>query len=497
MSIRPRWNFKNKIQMAMTSVLFVSFVLVGAGTVYFSIQQYKNRQYELLEEKVRSVYIELIHKLEFEVDLRTWRSDSYYNLNELLQKFSNVFYTDINLFDEKGGMLATSRPEIFEIGLIAQRMNAEAFMEMKVNKRSEFVHSERVGNLRYLSVYVPFVNSENKLLAYLNLPYFTRQDELTREVTNLVVAIVNIVVLLSLLSFTIAVFISNTITLPLRLLQQKIARISLSEQNEKIDYTGDDEVGSLVREYNEMVDQLQLSAELLAKSERESAWREMAKQIAHEIKNPLTPMKLSIQHLQRTAGERGDREWSERVDKISQTLIEQIDNLSSIATEFSNFAKMPLAKNEEVELSRKIMNTIDLFKEDESCEIEYLNKAGKPLIVYADKKQLSRVFINLIKNGIQAVPDDREVRISITLEKIDNFARVSIRDNGRGIPVEIREKLFQPNFTTKSSGMGLGLAIVRNIINNAGGTINYNTDPGNGSVFFVDLPLINYLKNDE
>ncbi len=497
MSIRPRWNFKNKIQMAMTSVLFVSFVLVGAGTVYFSIQQYKNRQYELLEEKVQSVYIELIHKLEFEDDLKTWRSDSYFNLNELLQKFSNVFQTDINLFDEQGRMLATSRPEIFEIGLIARLMNAEAYTEMKVNKRSEFAHSERVGNLRYLSVYVPFVNTENKLLAYLNLPYFTRQDELTREVTNLVVAIVNIVVLLSLLSFTIAVFISNTITLPLRLLQQKIAMISFSEQNEKIDYAGDDEVGSLVKEYNEMVDQLQQSAELLAKSERESAWREMAKQIAHEIKNPLTPMKLSIQHLQRTALEKGDQEWSERVDKISHTLIEQIDNLSSIATEFSSFAKMPLAKNEEVDLSGKLMNTIDLFKENESSEIEYINKVNEPLFVYADKKQLSRVFINLIKNGIQAVPDDREIRILITLEKIDNFARVSIKDNGRGIPAEIREKLFQPNFTTKSSGMGLGLAIVRNIINNAGGVINYHTDPGKGSEFYVDLPLINSSKNDE
>ena len=482
------FNFKTKIQWGMNSVLFFSFILVSAGTVYFSINQYRTKQYEILEEKVQSVYVELIHKLEFENDLHNWSSESYFNLDELLMKFSNVFYTDINLYDNKGYLLATSRPEIFQMGLISTRMNAHAFKEMTIKMRSEFVQSETVGTLDYLSVYVPFVNTDNQLLAYLNLPYFTRQDALTREITNLVVAIINIVVLLSLLSFTIAVFMANTIVMPLKLLQQKFAHISLSEKNEAIYYKGNDEIGSLVREYNLMVSKLQDSVELLSKSERESAWREMAKQIAHEIKNPLTPMKLNIQHLIRTM-EENPADLEKHVKKISTMLIEQIDNLSSIATEFSNFAKMPQAKSEVLDLEKKLKNSMELFTDYERCILSLKMKSPEPLYIFADKEQISRVFINLIKNAIQAIPKDNKGRIDIKIEKIENKALVSIKDNGKGIEEEIRGKLFQPNFTTKTSGMGLGLAIVKNIIQNAGGEIFFETKPGKGSVFYVELPI--------
>ncbi len=482
------FNFKTKIQWGMNSVLFFSFILIGAGTVYFSINQYRTKQYEILEEKVQSVYVELIHKLEFENDLRNWSSESYFNLNELLMKFSNVFYTDINLYDSKGYLLASSRPEIFQIGLISTRMNALAFKEMTIKKRSEFVQSETVGTLDYLSVYVPFVNADNQLLAYLNLPYFTRQDALTGEITNLVVAIINIVVLLSLLSFTIAVFMANAITMPLKLLQQKFAHISLSEKNEAIYYKGNDEIGSLVKEYNLMVSKLQDSVELLSKSERELAWREMAKQIAHEIKNPLTPMKLNIQHLARTV-EENPEEIKKQVQKISNVLIEQIDNLSSIATEFSNFAKMPQTKSEIFDLEKKLKNAMELFTDYERCILSLKMESLEPLFVLADREQISRVFINLIKNAIQAIPINSKGRIDIKIEKIKNKALVSIRDNGKGIPEEIRGKLFHPNFTTKTSGMGLGLAIVKGIIQDVGGEIYFETKLGKGSVFYVELPI--------
>ncbi len=472
----------------MNAVLFFSFILIGAGTVYFSINQYRTKQYEILEEKVQSVYVELIHKLEYENDLHNWSSESYFNLNELLMKFSNVFYTDINLYDSKGYLLSSSRPEIFQIGLLSTRMNALAFKEMTIKKRSEFVQSETVGTLDYLSVYVPFVNADNQLLAYLNLPYFTRQDALTAEITNLVVAIINIVVLLSLLGFTIAVFMANTITMPLKLLQQKFSHISLSEKNEAIHYKGNDEIGSLVKEYNLMVSKLQDSVELLSKSERELAWREMAKQIAHEIKNPLTPMKLNIQHLARTV-EENPEEIKKQVQKISSVLIEQIDNLSSIATEFSNFAKMPQTKSEIFDLEKKLKNAIELFTDYERCILSLKMESLEPLFVLADREQISRVFINLIKNAIQAIPINSKGRIDIKIEKIKNKALVSIRDNGKGIPEEIRGKLFYPNFTTKTSGMGLGLAIVKGIIQDVGGEIYFETKLGKGSVFYVELPI--------
>ncbi len=490
MSLRIRWNFKNKIQTAMTSLLFFSLILIGTGTVYFSIRQYKSRQTELLEEKIQSVYVELIHKLEFETDLHGWSTDEYFSLNELLQKFSNVIYTDINLFDGDGELLATSRPEIFTMDLAGNMMDAVAYKEMGILKRSEYIHNETIGGLKYLSAYVPFVNSENELLAYLNLPYFTRQDELTREITNLVVAIINIVVLLSLLSFTIAVFMSNRITHPLRLLQDNIARISLSSTNEKIPYQGHDEIGSLVQEYNLMVDQLMHSAELLARSERESAWREMAKQIAHEIKNPLTPMKLGIQHLRRIWEEREEGRPAQ-AEKITKTLIEQIDNLSAIATEFSNFAKMPVASNVKLDLVTSLRDAVSLFDEYDKFSIGLNTGGADHVYVYADREQINRVLINLIKNAMQSFPEGKGGKIGISLDKTDSTAHIRVRDNGKGIPEDIQDKLFQPNFTTKTSGMGMGLAIVKNIVETAGGEIWYETEINKGTTFHIRLPLAN------
>ncbi len=209
-----------------------------------------------------------------------------------------------------------------------------------------------------------------------------------------------------------------------------------------------------------MVDELADSAEKLARSERESAWREMAKQIAHEIKNPLTPMKLSVQHLQRSSEEEPVKQ-KQNLKRITQTLIEQIDHLSAIATEFSNFAKMPRTNNEEVDLKEKIVEISKLFLNSEDIEIQNRFSNRVPAIVLADREQLSRVFINLVKNAIQAIPEDRNGKILISLETTESTAIVKVMDNGRGIPAELGDKLFQPNFTTKSSGMGMGLAIVK------------------------------------
>lgn len=482
------WNFKNKIQFAITGLLFFSLFFIGAGIVFFSIRQYQSKHVEILQEKIQSVYVELIHKLEFQKDLHNWSSPEYYNLDGLLEKFSNVFYTDINMYDDKGELIATSRPEIIKSNLISDRMNTQAYLEMAINHRSEYIHKENIGGLEYLSAYVPFVNSENKLLAYLNLPYFTRQDELTSEITNLVVAIINIMVLMSLLSFTIAVFLSNKLTLPLRLLQESFARVSLDSRNEKIEYKARDEIGSLVSEYNKMVDQLSSGAELLAKSERELAWREMAKQIAHEIKNPLTPMRLSIQHLQRSIQDKKEN-WEEQFDRLSKMLIEQIDDLSAIATEFSNFAQMPAAKNEKLDLVIKLFDTCRLFENTENLSIQLEVNGLDNLFVYADREQLSRVFINLLKNATQSIPDSRKGLLVVNLSLVENHAVIKFKDNGKGIPEEIREKLFQPNFTTKSGGMGMGLAIVESILKNAGGKIYYETELNKGSVFIVELPI--------
>ncbi len=482
-------NIKNKIQFTMIGILFLSLLLIGGGTILFSIRQYRERHFDNLEEKIQSVYIEVMHKLEYETDLTGgWQAGGYASLDELLQKFSNVFFTDINLYAPNGDLLATSRAEIFEKRLTGPKIHPAAYYELAILNAAEYTQEEQLGELRFLSAYVPFRNDRADLLAYLNLPYFTRQQALTREISNLVVAVVNFYVLLISISILIAVFISNQITHPLRMIESKFGKIRFGKSNEKIQYEARDEIGALVRAYNHMVDELADSADKLARSERESAWREMAKQIAHEIKNPLTPMKLSVQHLQRSAEEDAVKQ-KQNLKRITQTLIEQIDHLSAIATEFSNFAKMPRTNNEEVDLKEKIVKISKLFHSTEDIDIQTTFSNRVPAIVLADREQLSRVFINLMKNAIQAIPEDRKGILGISMETTDSKAIVKIMDNGRGIPVELGDKLFQPNFTTKSSGMGMGLAIVKNIIEHAGGEIRYETVPGEGTTFIVELPL--------
>jgi nitrogen fixation/metabolism regulation signal transduction histidine kinase len=235
------------------------------------------------------------------------------------------------------------------------------------------------------------------------------------------------------------------------------------------------------------VDELAVSAELLARSERESAWREMAKQIAHEIKNPLTPMKLNIQHLQRAKGE--GKEYYKYIERVTTMLIEQIDNLSNIATEFSNFAKIPTARNQVFKLAEQLQKVIDLYETHDTVNIDFSPNGLEDLDVNADREQLSRAIINLIKNAIQSIPEGRNGRISIVLSRRDHMAVIAISDNGSGIAVDLRDKLFSPSFTTKTSGMGLGLAIVKNIVENFSGKIWFETELKKGTTFFLEIPV--------
>jgi nitrogen fixation/metabolism regulation signal transduction histidine kinase len=311
-------------------------------------------------------------------------------------------------------------------------------------------------------------------------------NELKEEISSVIVTIINFYLIFSFLVISLAVFLSRQITRPLLLLQSKLSQLKLENQNEKIDYKVNDEIGGLVSEYNRMVDALAESAEKLARTERELAWREMAKQIAHEIKNPLTPMKLNIQYLQRA--------WNDKVPdfegymkKVTATLIEQIETLSSIASEFSNFAQMPKTKNEIVNLPEKVENSVMLFKNSTHIPIVFENHAISSVFVKADGEQLSGVFNNLIKNAIQAIPDDIEGLIKVIIDTEFDKVKVTISDNGKGIPEEIRKKLFIPNFTTKSGGLGLGLAISRRAVQSSGGKIWFDSEEGVGSNFYVEL----------
>lgn len=478
------FSFKYRIQVLLVLIVLASLALFGGGTIYYIKQQFEVKNQENISEKIHSVLIDLESKLSTETVLNKGLTEY---VSFILKKSSSVFFTDINFYDVEGNLYASSRSKVFDEGLTSKKMNPEAFLQIAVLGKSEFIHDERIGKLEYLSAYIPFKNKDGKLLAYLNLPYFAKQSELEKEISGFLVALINIYVLLFALSIVTAIFISNYVTKPLKLIQDKLSKIKLGTTNEPIEWKEHDEIGNLVSEYNRMIAELSKSADLLAKSERESAWREMAKQVAHEIKNPLTPMKLSVQHLQRTWKDDGP-DMDEKMERLTKTIIEQIDTLSSIATEFSNFAKMPKANLEKINIKDVITNTIALFHDSENLAIVFETKTDSDAFVYADKEQLLRVFNNLIKNAAQAIPENRKGNIIVALTHEKQQFLVSVTDNGNGIDDDVLDKIFVPNFTTKTGGMGLGLAMVKNIVETINGRIWFETKAGVGTTFYVSIP---------
>jgi two-component system, NtrC family, nitrogen regulation sensor histidine kinase NtrY len=474
-----------RIQLLLVMVVLISLMAFGTGTFVFVKNQFESQNEETLNQRTKSVLVELQGKFgELEGFSENYKEYTSY----VLTKLSNVFLTDITLYDLKGNMYASSQPRLFEEGIVSRKMNPRAFRNVVSTAISDLVLKENVGKLQYYSSYQPFYNKQRKLMAYLNLPYFAKQGEQEKEISLYITALINIYVILFAISTIGALVISNLVTKPLRILQQRFSKIKFGKENEPIEWKEKDEIGSLVNEYNKMIAELEESAEKLAKSERESAWREMAKQVAHEIKNPLTPMKLSIQHLQRTLSENKPEELKEKVTRLSAMLIEQIETLSNIASEFSAFAKMPKAVIDNIRISEMVSACAQLFKETENAEIIFKDETGGDVLIKADRDQCNRVFTNLIKNAVQSIPEGRLGRIEVSVALKKKQVVVAIKDNGTGISPDVMDKIFTPNFSTKTEGMGLGLAMVKNIVESFSGTIWFETTLNAGTTFYVSFP---------
>jgi nitrogen fixation/metabolism regulation signal transduction histidine kinase len=322
------------------------------------------------------------------------------------------------------------------------------------------------------------------------------QSKLSAEISNLIVAIVNFSLLMILATMSLAVFISDRITSPIRMLGEVLASVRLGKRSERLTYGGSDEIGDLVSHYNKMVEELEESARKLSASEREYAWREMAKQIAHEIKNPLTPMKLNVQQLEK-AWKDGKPGFEKKLEKFTRNQVEYIDNLSSIATAFSNFARMPSAEPVNIDLLEQVRTTLELFKSSGNVSFRVTCSQATKIMVFADREHLNSVFSNLVKNAIQAIPQQRNglVKISLNMEGDRVVARIS--DNGAGIPEDLKSRLFTPYFTTKSSGSGLGLSIVKRLVEGMGGQISFESEQGEGTTFTVSLPVVYSVERSE
>jgi two-component system nitrogen regulation sensor histidine kinase NtrY len=330
------------------------------------------------------------------------------------------------------------------------------------------------------------------VLGYVGIPFFDSQKELDSKLTELFTTILNIFTLMGLLFLVLAFVATRQLTAPLKLLTERLKRTTLTGQNEMLYYrSSDDEIGLLVREYNTMLSKLEASKRELATQEKEAAWREMARQVAHEIKNPLTPMKLSLQYLQKAIDERRPNAEA-LISRISQTLITQIDVLSDIATSFSTFTNLPTMRPERLDVAAVLRHCADLFQEqdgDDHGELHLTLPDAESCTVFADESLLVRTFNNLLLNAKQAVPPGRIPRQEVGLQCSPGKVLITIADNGSGIAEDVRDKVFRPNFTTKATGSGIGLAVAKRGIESAGGSIWFETVEDEGTTFFIELPL--------
>ena len=476
-------SYNNRIKFTVVTFVICTLIISGVTTIIYII----NSNGESEQVKSQQTIKDLNNYLEntFE-DASSIERISNQEVSEL-NKLNKTIHTDFSIYNPKGYLVYSTQPRIFDQELISPLMNKTAFFNLKNLKLSGFYQTENIGKLEYRASYRPIYNRKGEQCAYLNINYFFTEKQVKAEISKFLIALINLYVFLFTISILIAVFISNKITAPLKFIQESFKKTRLNAKNNLISWDKKDEIGALVNEYNRMLMALQKSAEELAKSEKESAWREMAKQVAHEIKNPLTPMKLGLQHMLRII-ESSQENKEEVIKKISSGLIEQIDNLSNIASAFSDFAKMPQAEYEEINIGELIKNTIVLFKQSEHVKIENNSDVLLPSII-GDKNQIIRILNNIFRNAIQSMEDIDNGVISLETKTINEFLVVSITDNGKGIPVELQEKIFVPYFTTKSSGTGLGLAIVKNMMLGMQGNIRFESVENKGTTFHLYFKL--------
>ncbi len=470
-------SLRHRIQLSVIGLALAAFAFIGLATIaYFrrtAIRYHEERLFETVNVLVRSI------------NLRGTPPTDDLSLSRL----ANAHKIDISLYQGDGRLLASSAPFLFRKKWKESRMAPTALSAMEANGFRPVVLDEAVNGLAYKSAYIALPDDEGNPAFFLQIPYTATDQAMQESVVEFIGALFNFYVFLLLMGGALAIAVANSITRPLAVIGDKLRSFSLG-RNEPLEWGSPDEIGKLVEAYNQMIAKLEESADKLRRSEREGAWREMAKQVAHEIKNPLTPMKLSIQYLQHA--QRSDPERAAAlIERVSKTLIEQIDGLAHIASEFSNFAKMPKARNEQLLLNEVVASAYMLFTEhQEPAEGIRLSLPENPIMAFADKAQLARVLTNLIKNAQQAIPEGRQGQIGIQLYRKDGTAVIRVTDNGSGIPHEVQAKVFQPNFTTKSSGMGLGLAMCKDIVEAAGGRIYFETRAGAGTDFFIELPAL-------
>lgn len=480
------FNYSTKLQLYLNFAFFFPIIIISIITIGLLANSYRDdldRQYIQKAALIRGNLGSFLNNQ----SLDSVDSDQ---LNEEVNELANTIASDIHIYSTEGKLESTNRPNIFDKKILAPLINPKALSEIEEMGQSQYLADEQIGKLSYKAVYmsIPATASQGNL-GVLAVPFFESETELNTLIADVLSNIFNAFVVIFILFLFVSYFVSTNLTFPFKLLTQKLKATNL-EDNEPMYWGSKDEIGLLVNEYNNMLFKLENSKKVLASTEKESAWREMAKQVAHEIKNPLTPMKLTLQHLIRLQ-DAGRLDDAEKLKRSLETLIHQVDALSGIASSFSTFAKMPLPNNELMNFKAVLNKVLELFSGDQQVELVFQDDSFTENIpIMGDDKLFGRVISNLIINGIQSVDPGVTPVIKIWLWMTDQAIFLEITDNGKGITDELKDKIFIPNFSTKSTGSGLGLAIAKSGVETAGGKIWFETELGKGTTFYLTFPLM-------
>ncbi|NLR92337.1 MULTISPECIES: ATP-binding protein [Flammeovirga] len=473
-------SFSSKVQIYLNAAIFFPIFCLAIVMGSVMVNSSRNEVQRQYLEKAQTVATNLFQNNELS---KEYSSKEEIRLDNLIQELSNVMQADIRFYDRNGQLKSASDSEIFESGLLSSQLNPKAFVGIMEEKKTRMVVKEKIGNLEYNTSYIGVkAFNTGDVMGVVSIPFFKSLNRFDDRSVEVITTIMMIFTILFMTLLPIVHYAALSLLNPIKLIIPELNRITLSKKNEPILYNSNDEFGRLVGEYNKMISKLEESKKELERSQRESAWKDVAKQVAHEIKNPLTPMKLYLQQLERVA----TSDENPKLLRATKMLINQVDTLSGIVTSFSAFAQMPVPKKEVFNLSKVIKDVIMLHSS--KADIQFSNtQIGHDVMVDGDEKLTSRILANLVLNGIQAVEEGAPSTIIIDLYENGEKAIVTVIDNGKGIPEDVQNKVFVPNFTTKATGSGIGLAVAKRGVEQMGGSIWFETKESEGTSFFVEF----------
>lgn len=475
-------SLKNRIYFSMLALVVLSLTVIGGATIYFFDKENSDYHLKRIQRKEKTVNSSLQYFLN---DLKPIEVNDFITkeFDYKIHEISDVNSLKIIIYNLQGEVLINTEKNSYDSLKTKNQIAPKLLIKIKNNQ--EVFQRSKTGKINSYSY---AKNKAGERMVIVNIPYDPMDYNPKSEVWEFLNDLLKIFSFLFIGAGFLAYFLSRYITKSIAEVSKKIKAVQINEINEKLHWNNEDEIGVLVNAYNEMINKLQVSTDKLAKNERQNAWREMAKQVAHEIKNPLTPMKLSIQHLRRVIDVKNERQ-NKILKEFESKMVQQVDLLSEIANEFSNFADLPKTKMEIINIETIIKKTIDLYQHNKQIKISIISNPEATFIINGDENQLTRVFTNLINNSIQAITDKGQ--IDILLQRKNTLISIEIKDDGNGIPINLQSHIFEPQFTTKTNGKGLGLAMVHQIILNHKGNIALISSEKKGTSFKINFPTIN------